>query len=810
MISDFFARKRGSSEPASSDSIHSSVEPPVDIVQEVDLTLEPTASEPSKNFSSASTLQMESVSSTSFRAHNKTTVPSDLNAKSPSQPRLEQYKKTIFGSVERSFSSKWYNDRPWLEYSIENDAAYCFPCRVYGVNSNANPTVFTETGYRNWKNALDGWSLVNDFSKNPSIKKTLKGFAKHVLSSDHIVNFSLWKEKNAREATGKTISNIAVRLENETKQWIEVIFTVVRHLAAEGQPFRGDTECRDIEAGISGGLFLNTIRNVVFKLQPEIEEIASRIPRNAKYLSDDIQNEFIQVMADMVRKEHATKIKRSVYYTIMADGTTDKNNEEIQGVIVRFFSLETFQIEELTLNVSRSGRTAKEIFKFVKETLEESGVGFDGLVSQAFDGANVMSGERGGVQALINAFCDRIVPYIHCFCHRLHLVVEFVMSNECELKDLFDTMSGLYKFFKLAAVKESYSGTSLKRLIDTRWSGHFASCKSVNDNYDEIKKTLIHAEKNKKLDRTERAMASGFQEQISSDEFIFLNHFVLDILKQCDIANKILQSSKENLNSAMYAIHTVRELLKEKRVSYDDVTIQQIINEKKTNTPTIPRTTRVPGHLQDYILTEPLPTNDSKDLRRVVVECLDMLENDFCKRFSSENTVIWNSMEGLLPSSENFLDLRKLEPLFNYAMTVPAFKMMMQTESLGKFDLEAECHIFRRILTNQKEEFIHDSKNRQCIDLNKVCTFMVRNHEISAPVLTSLYRIAVTAGYSSARVESLFSAVTKIDAPQRRKMTTKRETNLSFLYFEKKTLMNLKFEDFIKVWMSKPRRLSFH
>ena len=34
-------------------------------------------------------------------------------------------------------------------------------------------------------------------------------------------------------------------------------------------------------------------------------------------------------------------------------------------------------------------------------------------------------------------------------------------------------------------------------------------------------------------------------------------------------------------------------------------------------------------------------------------------------------------------------------------------------------------------------------------------------------------------------------------------------TPLPFLYFERKTLMELKFEDFLKIWESKPRKLSF-
>ena len=57
---------------------------------------------------------------------------------------------------------------------------------------------------------------------------------------------------------------------------------------------------------------------------------------------------------------------------------------------------------------------------------------------------------------------------------------------------------------------------------------------------------LISAKTNKKLESIERAMAVGLLEHVVSDEFIFLNHVILDILR-LDTANKMLQSSHENL-----------------------------------------------------------------------------------------------------------------------------------------------------------------------------------------------------------------------------------------------------------------------
>ena len=106
---------------------------------------------------------------------------------------------------------------------------------------------------------------------------------------------------------------------------------MIRHLAAEGLP------SLDVNKGLSGGLFLNTMQNLIFNFQPDMANIAKKLSKNARYLTSDIQDEFIEILANMVRDQDASNTRKAELYTIMVDGTTDKNNEEIQGVVVRFF-----------------------------------------------------------------------------------------------------------------------------------------------------------------------------------------------------------------------------------------------------------------------------------------------------------------------------------------------------------------------------------------------------------------------------------------------------------------------------------------
>lgn len=82
--------------------------------------------------------------------------PDDLGVDKPKQVRLENYPVRYFSGKKRSFSFAWYQNRPWLEYSVKRDAAFCFPCRLFSSTSHtSSDLVFKETGFRDWKHAIE-------------------------------------------------------------------------------------------------------------------------------------------------------------------------------------------------------------------------------------------------------------------------------------------------------------------------------------------------------------------------------------------------------------------------------------------------------------------------------------------------------------------------------------------------------------------------------------------------------------------------------------------------------------------------------
>ena len=189
------------------------------------------------------------------------------------------------------------------------------------------------------------------------------------------------------------------------------------------------------------------------------------------------------------------------------------------------------------------------------------------LVSQSYDGASVMSGDVKGLKKRITDFCGRYVLYVHCYLHRINLIVTNVMESLPEIKEHFEITQSLYKFFKKSAVAEVYDGTTLKRLIATRWSGHYESARHVNKNLSDIVECLKIASSNPKLKSEDRALALGLLQQIRKEQFVFVNAMLLEILTPINFMVKQLQSSSENITSAIAVVDCLRRDMDESKAN---------------------------------------------------------------------------------------------------------------------------------------------------------------------------------------------------------------------------------------------------
>ncbi len=149
------------------------------------------------------------------------------------------------------------------------------------------------------------------------------------------------------------------------------------------------------------------------KLLTEFDPFLQRYnaPFHATYLSNSSQNEMIACFSEEVTECIIKEMRNSKMYALMADEARDRHSEQL-AVCVRY--------------VTPEGR------------IKESFLGFSKLFL-TYDGAAVMSGAVGGVQARFRE-CHPEAEYLHCYAHQLNLVLCHACKAIVSVFELLNTV----------------------------------------------------------------------------------------------------------------------------------------------------------------------------------------------------------------------------------------------------------------------------------------------------------------------------------------------------------------------------------
>ena len=190
------------------------------------------------------------------------------------------------------------------------------------------------------------------------------------------------------------------------RRYLFKIITTLRFLAHQGLAFCGHNE--------SQGNFIQLLHL----------RICTWIKRRDIWLSHDIQNELLQIMAHSVLKRILDSVKLNTYYAIIVDEATDVSFKEQVSICLRYTSDDSNQTHEDFVGMYETGSTTAETLTLlIKDALCRFGLDLHNCRGQAYDGASNMSGRLSGVQARICAQYPKAI-YIHCFCHSLNLAVQ--------------------------------------------------------------------------------------------------------------------------------------------------------------------------------------------------------------------------------------------------------------------------------------------------------------------------------------------------------------------------------------------------
>jgi hypothetical protein len=326
----------------------------------------------------------------------------------------------------------------WLAYSYRKNYAYCHACWLFGENSTQQSAWVK--GTYDWKNVSKSIHVHSNSASHRRSMIALSNFA-----ADKSIDFQLKKQ-----------------VDKEVEKWRHVLtvqFGLIRILGALGLPFRGHRE--DIVNDHSNpGVYLSLLK-FISTVDPVLAnhfQSESRI----KYLSKTITDEQINILGSNIREKIVSDCNESHFFTVIADSTTDISHKDQLAILLRFvnidYSSKTVEINESFIGYYHcKNATARGICDIIKTVLfDDLKLQKRSLKGQAYDGASVMSGPTGGVQALmkkdLNEEGSDFLPYVHCPPHQLNLVLLHAAESgnpppPVDVPNFFSLVQDIYTFF---------------------------------------------------------------------------------------------------------------------------------------------------------------------------------------------------------------------------------------------------------------------------------------------------------------------------------------------------------------------------
>ncbi|XP_008180138.1 uncharacterized protein LOC103308484 [Acyrthosiphon pisum] len=377
--------------------------------------------------------------------------------------------------------------------------------------------------------------------------------------------------------------------------------------------------------------------------------------------------------------------------------------------------------------------------------------------AQTYDGAAVMSGQHNGLQALVRLKCKNAM-FVHCYAHKLNLILKQSVDHIKECKVFFLTLSGLSSFFSKSTKRIYALEQEVKKrfpsVAPTRWNYNSRLVEMMSEYKQEVLNlmdTII--ENGEKWDSETLSCARGFFQTIQDFDFNFfllIFDFVNHLKNMRNNFDQIWSKSEQYLNTEMP--------LRSKRLR-----ITEVSEDKKTN------------------------------YRRLFFEIIDVLVTKINERFSEISKLQFFSL----------LDFSKFDQFVNQ---FPTSSMDSLKNSYGEY---FDFSILKSELT-----IVYSSTEFHKRNINELWLYL-KSTELSEslPQVTKLSSLILTIPATSAGAERSFSTLKRIHTYLRNSQSQNRLSALSILSIEKQLLTQIQkensfYDEVIEDYSKKPRRIN--
>ncbi|CAF3612443.1 unnamed protein product [Rotaria socialis] len=421
----------------------------------------------------------------------------------------------------------------------------------------------------------------------------------------------------------------------------------------------------------------------------------------------------------------------------MADESRDISGNEQLSIVIRVVD------PDVKMHIDKSEKSCpfNEYFlgfiklnEFDAETLTSEIVRFlsclkidlNKCIAMCFDGASVMSGKHAGVQALLR---QRYIPnaiYVHCYAHKLNLVICDVTKSVPYLAEFYSIINAIYRYFN----KSSVNNKTFKKVQQQLKLGE-----NVLNLSSTVKESsfLVFEDCSGLSTTTTKSLDFGKAHTLISaviDQIVALRNEE-NFSKIFDQINQFCADNNVDLNVKV----------KERRL-------------KTTST-----------RLKNFLVTSTIGEREIIDCEckyrtSIFYPVIDSIILEMRDRFSTTNMDILRAVSSLSPESSTFLELTELKALC----------LMLQCDTSL---LKNEIQVFKPML--------NQSKSKNITDL----FFETLPFQQAFPNILRLVICSMMIPLSSTTTERTFSKMKLIKTIARNSVSDSRLSDLSLLAIER-------------------------
>lgn len=635
------------------------------------------------------------------------------------------------GKIVRKFQMSWLTKYTWLAGSPSLKKAFCFPCFLFDGNINEP-----------WEKK--GIEVIKNFDMKA---------AKHQSTLKHIKNFDSFHMLGRVRidfALSSAARTYAIRQNEKVAHNRKILLRMIDSICFLGKQelaFRGHYED---DNSLNKGNYLELLDLLAMEESNMRDHLENAT--GFRGTSSEIQNELIELISKKLKNTIEHELSVTDFVSVQADETTDVSCMAQLSIIVRYVFNNEIKERFIGFFDVSDKKNAQGLSSVILSNLEALSIK-EKLVSQTYDGASVMSGERGGVQALIKKVCPEAL-FIHCYAHQLNLVLLYGASHIKDIKLFVCNLTAFHTFFARSTARANLlrsKGFKLPHPAETRWNYHSRSVNTIKHFYNELKSVMEAIISSDNFDYNTINMAIGLKNILKSAKFAFLICFYAKIFIYIDHVYLVLQSKIScNIAICLAELENAKQNISLLR---SDDSIADILTEAA-----------------NLLAIEKIDIKNEPQFRRIGYELIDTI---------------------LCQMDIRFNDLKKFDfvELLNHTV-FSSYQKHFPKNKLEKLMLTYPKFFIMEKLKNELLIIYSDSaKKLPPLDLLKFLT--TNGLEGIYTETVKLIHLILTIPSTTASSERSMSTLKRVKSFARNTMTNHRLSNLCFLSIEKELLKTL-------------------